>query len=163
MDVRLCDVEMTGTVGIAATLTKSQTENARIIAQLWKRFNRELYAIPNRPRSSNGWQKFGITYPQNGGYSYLAAIPDAPAMVVPEQMCRKTIPAGQYACFTHTGPMYHLKSSIHAIYATHLPALEQNRPTPEDAGLFHFERYDARFHWNRADSCIDVFVPITLS
>ena len=163
MDVQLCDVAMTDTVGIATMLTRSQTENFRIISQLWKRFNRELHAISNRPRSSNGWEKFGITYPLDGGYGYLAAIPDAPAMYVPEQMRRKTIPAGQYARFTHTGPMYHLKSTIHAIYTTHLPALERHRPTPEDAGLFHFERYDARFHWNRADSCIDVFVPLTRS
>ncbi len=162
MDVRLCEHEMTATVGIAAMLTRSQTENFRIISQLWKRFNRELHAVTNRPRRSNGWEKFGITYPDTGGYRYLAAIPDAPALRIPDHMCRKIIPAGQYACFTHTGPMYHLKRTIHAIYTTHLPALETMRSTPEDAGLFHFERYDARFHWNRLDSCINVYVPLTV-
>jgi predicted transcriptional regulator YdeE len=157
------DLEMRPAIGIAAMLTKSQSKNFTIILQLWKRFNKEMHAIENGPRMGNQWEKFGITYRYDNAYWYLTGIPYTSEMLFPDHMLQKQIPAGRYACFTHTGPMYHLKTTIHAIYTTHLPILGLERPTPEEAGLFHFERYDARFHWNRADSCIDIYVPLTLS
>jgi predicted transcriptional regulator YdeE len=154
-------LEMIPVVGIAAALTRSQSQNFAIISQLWKRFNREIHTIENRPRNGPDWKKYGITYFQKDEYCYLSGIPYTAAIKAPKQMQQRFIPSGRYACFTHSGPMYHLKTTVHEIYTTHLPAIGIERPSPEEGGLFHFECYDRRFHWNRADSCIDIYIPHT--
>ena len=154
---------MIPTVGISTTLTKSQHENLIIIARLWKRFNAELHKIRNRPSSRRDWEKFGITYAQNHEYCYLAAIKYVDNMLVPSHMVRKNITPGRYACITHTGKMSYLKSTIYAIYKKILPERNLTVESQEKAGLINFERYDSRFHWNRSDSIIEIYVPIETS
>ncbi len=148
------------TVGISTALTKSQHKNFAVISSLWKHFNAEIHKIRNRPSSSRDWEKFGITYTQNHEYHYLAAIQFMDNMLAPLNMIKKDIVQGRYACFTHTGKMNHLKSTVYAIYKKMLPERNLTPESQEKAGLIHFERYDNRFHWNRPDSIIEIYVPM---
>ena len=157
---QIVEIGLIPAVGISTTLTRSQHENSVTISDLWKRFNKDIYKIVNRPPSGTDWEKFGITYAQSQQYSYLAAIPYLDDMRVPSHMVRKNIARGRYACISHTGKMSGLKSTIHNIYKNILPQSNLTLESPEKAGLIHFERYDYRFHWNRRDSIIEVYVPI---
>ena len=158
--LQLVEIDLVQTIGISTSLTKSQRENLAIISRLWKHFNAEIHKIKNKPSPKRDWEKFGITYAQNHEYYYLAAIPFIGEMLAPPNMMRKEILQGQYACFTHTGKMSHLKSTIYAIYKKMLPEREVVPESMEKAGLIHFERYDNRFHWNKPDSIIEIYVPI---
>ena len=148
------------TIGIATTLTKSQNQNQVLISSLWKRFNAETHKIDNRPSSEKNWAKFGITYVHNHEYCYLAAIPYLNDMQAPSNMIRHDIPPGRYACITHTGKINGLKTTVDSIYKKILP--QRNlKPEPHvKADLIQFEKYDNRFHWNRPDSIIEIYVPM---
>jgi predicted transcriptional regulator YdeE len=160
---QLVEIDVIRAIGISITLTKSQRENFTIVSRLWKKLNAEIHKIRHRPSPKGNWQKFGITYKHNHEYYYIAAIPFTEEMLAPPNMIRKDIPRGKYACFTHIGKMSHLKSTIYAIYTRILPDKEFIPEPQEKAGLIHFERYDNRFHWNRADSVIEIYVPIETS
>ena len=157
---QLIKVDLIPTIGIAITLTKSQNKNQVLISNLWKRFNVEIHRIGNKPPSGKNWVKFGIAYAENQEYFYLAAIPYLDDMQAPSNMIQKDIPRGRYACFTHTGNISGLKTTVDNIYKKILP---QRNLTPEPhlkVGLIQFEKYDNRFHWNRPDSIIEIYVPM---
>lgn len=158
--IQLVDVELIDVVGISTTLTQSQSENAIIVSRLWQRLNAEIHQIGNRLSSGSDWEKFGITYSQNHEYRYLAAIPFQQSMLLPAHMIRRHIARGRYACITHRGPMTNLPATIQSIYKEMLPERNLIPESREKAGLIQFERYDSRFHWNRPDSIIEIYVPI---
>jgi predicted transcriptional regulator YdeE len=58
------------------------------------------------------------------------------------------------------GKLRYLNSTIHAIYKKMLPGRNIKPRFEEKAGLIQFERYDNRFHWNKPDSLIEIYVPI---
>ena len=158
--LQIVEIELIPAVGISTRLTRSQAENSVIISSLWKRFNAEIHKIEQQPSSGENWEKFGITYLQNQEYGYLAAIPCMDGMRVPAHMIRKNITRGRYACITHTGKMSYLKSTVNIIYRRMLPERNLTPESPDKAGLIQFERYDNRFHWNRPDSIIEIYVPL---
>ena len=160
--IRMVDIDSFQAVGLATALTRSHTKNFGIISNLWKRFNAQIHNIGNRPEPESNWVKFGITYALDNEYRYLAAIQYLDNMRVPKTMTKKVIAPGQYACFTHRGKLTRLKSTVNNIYKRILPA---KNITPEPlykAGLIQFEKYDNRFHWNRSDSIIEIYVPIEI-
>ena len=154
------EIDLISAVGISTTLTTSQHDNFVIISSLWKRFNADIHKIGNRPPSSKDWEKYGITYSQNHKYCYLAAIRYSDNMLAPSSMVRKDITPGRYACITHRGKLSYLNSTIHAIFKKMLPERNIKHRFEEKAGLIQFEKYDNRFHWNRPDSLIEIYVPI---
>jgi predicted transcriptional regulator YdeE len=161
--VQFRELEMRSTIGVSAALTRSQNENFAIISKLWKRFNAEIRTIKGRKVLPKRWEKFGITYPHNNAYRYLAAIPYTQEMQVPDHMQLHVIAPGRYARFIHTGPLYLLKTTMNTIYKTFLPKLKLVPQSPEESGLFQFERYDARFRWNSAESRLEIYVPLVVS
>lgn len=158
--IQLVDVELIVVVGISSTLTRSQSENSIIVSRLWQRFNAEIHQIGNRLSPGSDWEKFGITYSRNNEYRYSAAIPFLESMLLPAHMIRRHIARGRYACITHKGPMTNLPLTIQSIYNEMLPERNLMPESREKAGLIQFERYDRRFHWNRPDSIIEIYVPI---
>ena len=157
---QIVEIDSIPVVGISTSITKSQNENAAIISRLWKRFNAEIHKIGNRPPFGNDWEKFGISYSHNHAFCYLAAIPYQENMHAPSHMIRKRIAPGRYARITHFGKMSNLTSTIYSIYKELLPERNLTPESEEKAGLIHFERYDNRFHWNRPDSIIEIYVPL---
>ena len=154
------EINLIPAVGLSTILTTSQGENFIIISNIWRRFNAEIHKIGNRPPSGRDWEKYGITYSKNHEYCYLAAIRYTDNLLAPSSMVRKNIMPGRYACVTHTGKLSDLKSTINAIYKKLLPQRNISAESREKAGLIHFEKYDNRFHWNRPDSLIEIYVPL---
>ena len=72
-------------------------------------------------------------------------------MVVPENMESIIIPSGTYACFEHIGKLNEITTTLEKSYNT-------LKFHPEKQGIIHFEKYDKRFHWNRLDSVIEIWM-----
>ena len=86
---------------------------------------------------------------------YCCAIPRK--IVVPEGFVSKEIASYKYMVVDHIGSMDKIYETYSKIYKEILPNTEY---TPLRESFLHFERYDARFHWNRESSIIEIWVPI---
>ncbi len=139
--------------GLEVELTTSQQENYRIIRKHWQNFNNELRL--KKIKSGKNWQKFGITTKKNNQYSYLSAIPSNSDVLGFKTF---NISQGKFACFCHIGSMELMKSTFHKIYKEVIPMSDIK--IDEKRFFLHYEQYDYRFHWNKTDSVIEIFVPI---
>lgn len=144
--------------GLVTKLTNSQTSNFEIIQKHWLKFNQVLKANQLSQKSVN-WEKYGITYKLNDEYFYMAAIPK-PAQIFPTDLINYSIPSGQYQIFSHQGDMIKIKNTFQNIYKDILPISNLELRRDFENGFLHFEKYDYRFHWNKPDSIIDIYIPI---
>ncbi|PCI03826.1 MAG: transcriptional regulator [Flavobacteriaceae bacterium] len=146
------------TCGLATELTKSQTDNFKIIQNHWLKFNQELKKLKLNQNTAN-WEKYGITYKKGQKYFYLTAIPTK-NNVIPDHFESLEIPKGAYEIFTHKGNMENIKKTIFEIYKIILPKLNLKIEDSAKTGFLHFEKYDYRFKWNKATSIIDIYLPL---
>jgi predicted transcriptional regulator YdeE len=134
-------------------LTTSLQNNFLIIQSHWKKFNTLLRI--NEIKFDSEWEKFGITIKTENQYFYRCAFYSESRI---PQFEHSHIPAGSYAKFTHTGPLYSLSKTINQIYKTIIPS------SPLDIDLnrlvIHYERYDSRFNWNNQNSIIEIYVQL---
>jgi predicted transcriptional regulator YdeE len=145
-------------IGIKTELTKSQNENYFLIRNLWKQFNLELKNIKNR--TSGNWEKFGITFRENGHIFYMASIEIASKASIPQNMITTKIKQGSYLRFVHIGNMYDIKKTVYNIYKKIIPTYKFEIGSNEKEGLVHFERYDYRFKWNNPESLLEIYLPV---
>ena len=141
--------------GMSVAITRSQQQNALICQKFWRTFNAELAA--SRLTQKRDWRKFAMTDSHEGAHRYFCGIPDDPTRAIPDHFDTFTVPAANYLVFAHEGSMAGRGSTLSTIYQQILPEIEV---APAHESLFHFEKYDQRFHWNRADSVIEIWVPI---
>lgn len=144
--------------GLATQLTKSQTENFKIIQNHWSEFNAELKRKKLNQNGSN-WTKYGITFKADKKYFYLTAIP-VTNFIIPDNFTHLEIPKGEYEIFTHKGKMENIKNTIFEIYKVILPKSNLKIEDQTKTGFIHFEKYDYRFKWNKPNSIIDIYLPI---
>lgn len=141
--------------GLSVAITRSHAQNAVICQKFWRTFNAALAA--SRLGQKGDWRKFAITYLCEGSHRYFCGIPDDPGREFPQNFETFLVPATNYLEFDHVWSMAGLGCTLSAIYRQILPELGV-RPAHDD--LFHFEKYDQRFHWSRADSVIEIWLPI---
>jgi predicted transcriptional regulator YdeE len=145
--------------GLVIELTKSQTNNFTIIQKHWKNFNDELKKFKLNKTGGN-WTKYGITFKKGEKYFYLTGIPRS-SLIFLDHFSIFEIPKGEYETFIHKGDMEKLKQTIYAIYKVFLPKstiiLEDHIKT----GFLHFEKYDYRFQWNKTNSVIEIYLPLS--
>ena len=134
-------------------LTTSHQKNFSIIQGHWKKFNTRLRI--NKIKFDSEWEKFGITTKTNNLYFYQCAFYSESRI---PQFEYAHIPAGSFAKFTHTGPLYSLSKTINQIYKEIIPSSPLN--INFNRSVIHYERYDSRFNWNNQNSIIDIFVPL---
>ena len=146
------------TCGLVMELTKSQTDNFKIIQKHWVNFNEELKKLKLNQNGGN-WTKYGITYKIDEKYFYLTAIPTKNNLV-PDHFESLEIPKGEYEIFTHKGKMENIKKTIFEIYKVVLPKSNLKIEDHSKTGFLHFEKYDYRFKWNKSTSIIDIYLPL---
>lgn len=138
---------------VETPLSTSHSQNAAIITNHWKKFNSLLRA--NQVQLGANWQKFGLTMKINGQYTYRCAYKTDHANPA---FNTTTIQAGQFAKFSHVGPISQISTTINQIYKSAIPThsldIDINRT------LLHFEQYDARFNWNNPTSVVDIYLPL---
>ncbi len=144
--------------GLVLVLSTSQAENFIRIKKHWQLFNQDLkkYGLGQHP---SAWEKYGITFKENDHYFYLAAIPQ-PMKNIPAHFVQKVLPQGPYALFTHLGKMEKIKQTLFDIYKKIVPTLNIVIEDHKQVGFLHFEKYDHRFQWDKADSVIDLYLPL---
>lgn len=156
MNYKIITTKTCKVIGLQVGLTRSQSENHRIIASHWKTFNRELRN--QKIETGNNWLKFGITKKIGGEYFYLTAIPSAMEVA---GFSDEELKGGDYICFEHRGNMGLLKTTVNDIYKKIIP--QSDFEVDEFRATIHYEQYDHRFLWNKPSSLISIYVPVKVT
>lgn len=116
-------------------------------------FNAILKTTPYKAKSN--WRKYGITLKIDGKYFYMSAIPYDKSFQNFETI---TISEGISARFIHMGSMEKIKTTVHTIYKLIVP--EKQLQLDSERKILHYELYDNRFHWNKDNSIIEIYLPL---
>ncbi|SDW95522.1 AraC family transcriptional regulator [Paenibacillus sp. CF384] len=152
------------TIHVAGVLCTTDTTKDRNIAQAWKSLSRIWASIPGKvdERVCFGLE---IYNPLTSGdrereFDYLAGTEVAdPLQTMPGDAVVYTIPGGRYAVFTHVGSTELLGETFRYIYGEWLTASGETLRGMGDRG-YDYEYYDARCQEGRADSELDIYVPL---
>ncbi len=142
-------------IGQEIELANSTSQNIQISTRFWKTFNANL----NKNYLSQGgnWTKYAFMIKRENKLYYYCAIPKRNC--IPDKFIYQEILSNRYLVVEHRGPMKEIYRTYKMIYEKILPytGLEPIRDN-----FFHFEKYDYRFHWNREDSVIEIWVPVKI-
>ena len=105
--------------------------------------------------------KYAFMERRNGNLYYFCSIPKYNGLIkrtiLPDNFLYKEIPSYKYLVVEHIGAMGKIYETYRKIYQEIIP----NTPyTPIKNIILHFEKYDYRFHWNRDNSVIEIWIPI---
>ena len=140
-------------IGQEIELTNYSKRNVQISTHFWRKFNLNL---KNSYLSQTGnWIKYAFMERRNGTLYYFCAIHKK--NIVPIGFNTKEIKFHRYLVVEHLGAMNKIYDTYNKIYQEILPNTNYE-PSQED--FIHFEKYDYRFHWNRENSIIEIWVPI---
>ena len=153
MNYRICEIDSFSVIGQEIELTNKQKENVKICVDFWRKFNNNLKKA--YLSQSGNWIKYAFMEKREDKLFYYCSIPRK--IVVPEGFVSKEIASCKYMVVEHIGSMERIYETYTKIYKEILPNTEY---TPLRESFLHFERYDARFHWNREHSIIEIWIPI---
>ena len=142
-------------IGQDTGMTKYQRENIQISKQFWKQFNANLKKV--YLAQSGNWTKYAFMEKRDGILRYYCAIPKK--AVIPESFILKEVKSHRYLVVQHIGPIDKIYDTYKIAYQEILP---NNSYVPLQEDFLHFEKYDFRFHWNREDSIIEIWIPIQI-
>lgn len=153
----------TGEIRVAG-IRGNTTLNQNTIPRIWEKFWKIRPSIPNTFRQSRA---FGIceacgmnetVYTMNGDVSFteVAGTEVSGFNNMPDGVITKTLRAGRYAVFTHTGSLKNLMKTFDYIWGTWLTGTKEQLDDRED-----FELYDERFlGYDNPESQMDIYIPI---
>ena len=143
MNFSIKELNAFAVIGQEVELTNYQKKNIQISTQFWRKFNSSLKK--SYLSQSGTWGKL----------YYFCSIPQR--TITPEGFLYKEIPSYKYLVVEHIGAMGKIYETYRKIYQEIIP----NTPyTPIKNIILHFEKYDYRFHWNRDNSVIEIWIPI---
>jgi len=135
MEPKFVDKEAFHVIGINGTYSRSTAQD---IPTLWQQFIPQIPTIPNRVCLKS---TYGVCHPINPDeFDYIAAVAVAHLDHIPKDMVGHTLPAMDYAVFTHKGHIRDFAKTVSYIWATWFP--NSGFETP---GTTDFEHYDERF------------------
>lgn len=149
-------------IGLSCECSNNQVNNFKLISDLWKRFNKELYKISNR-KTEPEWTKYGIAYDSNKKdyFKYLAAI-EVNEFTDDPNFTQLLLPKNKYRVFEHKGTVKNLYKSIVKVFRTDLPKLDHELIINSESNISFVEKYDKRFSWTSENSIIEIHIPIVL-
>lgn len=151
-DIRVLDAF--SVIGQETELTGFQRKNVEISMQFWRTFNKNLKKL--YLSQYGNWIKYAFMERRDGKLLYYCAIPKK--AVVPETFILKEISGCEYLVAEHVGSMNKIYDTYRQIYQEILPDTSY---LPVQEKFLHFEKYDDRFHWNRENSVIEIWIPIS--
>ncbi len=153
MDYKVKEISGFSIIGQEIQITNRQLQNIRICKEFWQKFN---ISIKDQYLFQQGnWMKYAFTYKRNNNCFYCCAIPESHH--ISDGFIKKEVKGQKYIVFEHIGDMNSIYMTYNIIYKEIIPSSGYIVNKEE---FFHFEKYDYRFHWNRADSIIEIWVPI---
>ena len=153
MNYIICETEAFSVIGQKVELTNFQKKNIKICTQFWREFNSNLKRA--YLSQSGNWTKYAFMERRNEKLFYYCAIPRK--TIVPDGFIAKEIAPHKYLVAEHVGAMGNIYETYKEIYQEILPNTEY---VPLKDDFLHFERYDYRFHWNKENSIIEIWIPI---
>lgn len=153
MKYRMKEIGAFSVIGQETPLADTQRRNIEISSAFWKQFNQNLKKA--YLSQFGNWTKYAFTQRRNGSLFYVCAIPRKE--FTPHGFVAMEIPSSNYLVFEHIGAMSKIYDTYHVVYKEILPL--SGYSLKQDSFL-HLEKYDNRFHWNSANSVIEVWVPI---
>lgn len=141
------------------SILSPEKNNHLVIPKLWDYYYSRLNEISDKSIPVH----FGICMPLDKNEQkshpeecfYLACTEFNNSNPIPDGMITKSIPAGEYAVFTHRGDLNKLEHTMNYIYGAWLPKSGKKlREAPD------LEFYDERFNLNIPESEFDIYIPI---
>lgn len=141
------------------SILSPEKNNHLVIPKLWDEYLSRQKEITNKSKPYD----LGVCMPVGNDMPkshpdecfYLACTEVKDLAHVPLGMVTRTIPAGEYAVFTHKGLLSKLDHTMNYIYGSWLP--KSGRKLREAPDL---ELYDQRFNPNSEQSEFDIYIPI---
>jgi AraC family transcriptional regulator len=135
---------------------KTTLEENRI-QDLWAEFITRMPELDDVavPECSLGICTFTDNDDDEDAFVYMAARVVKNNSLIPAEMSFRELPAQEVAVFTHEGSLDNLSDSYDYIYNEWLPKSEY-----EIADADEIEWYDRRFNFGKADSQMDIHIPI---
>ena len=153
MDYQIIELEEFNVIGIRYELSKSLSNNVKLAQNHWKIFNSKLRN--NKLYLGSNWRKYAFIEKIENKIFYYISIPKKD--FVPNDFTEKIILKSKYLRVEHIGNMNKLKDTINYVYKEIIP---KNNILVENRQFVYFEKYDYKFHWNREDSVIEIYIPI---
>ncbi|MBN1571140.1 MAG: AraC family transcriptional regulator [Acidobacteria bacterium] len=132
------------------------------IPKLWEEFMPLIKKIPNclPVHEAYGLCFYTESFSKSGLFYYMAALPVSSLEEIPMELVGKTLPASEYAVFTHKGPLVgktnNIKDTYAYAYGTWLPKSRYVNPCAYD-----FEYYGEHYKSNTdPESELDIYIPI---
>lgn len=149
-------------VGLFCECCNNQVKNSNLISNLWRRFNKELYNIPNR-KVEKEWTKFGVAYDSNKKdcFKYFAAI-EVTDFEEDSKFEKLLLPKMSFKVFEHRGVVTSLYESVVTAFRVDIPKLKSELSINTDTNISFLEKYDKRFHWTKESSIIEIHIPVVL-
>lgn len=152
--------DMNKTVAIGMTdnfksVLDSESDNQIVIPRLWSRFEKELR---KHPRLSSAAKVGLISCPSDdaveANMEYMAGV-IWDGDYVAKGFESRSIPAGEYAEFTHRGPMRNINHTINYIYGSWLPKSGRERGDGPE-----IEFYPKDFNPNSPSAEMKILIPL---
>lgn len=153
MKYTIQELESFSVIGQEIEITHSQKVNIQISTSFWQLFNNNIKQLCLS--QSKNWVKYSFMERRNGKLFYYCAIPYK--TTVPNGFVFKEIKAQRYLVVEHLGPMNKIYNTYGKIYQEILPSTNY---LVSQENFIHFEKYDYRFHWNKENSIIEIWIPI---
>lgn len=153
MKYQIMELEEFTVIGSRYELSKSLSNNIKLAHNHWKNFNMKLKN--NKLYLGDNWCKYAFIEKIENKIFYYISIPKKG--YIPDKFIEKKILRGKYLKVEHIGNMSKLKDTINYVYNEIIP---QNNILVESRQFVYFEKYDYKFHWNREDSVIEIYIPI---
>ncbi len=155
---KLGEMKIVGHKGVFISVLSPEKDNMVVIPALWQKFMPRVREVKN----AKSPVVLGVCMEVPAGERkrpdeclYYAATEVTSFDNTPEGMDQFTIPAGEYAVFTHKGVLSTFEHTMNYIYGSWLPKSGKKlRHAPD------LEMYDERFKLDHPDSEIDVYIPI---
>lgn len=153
MDYKIIELEEFSVIGIRYELSKSLSNNIKLAQNYWKNFNIKLRN--NKLYLGSNWCKYAFIEKIENKVFYYISI--RKKNYIPDNFTEKIIWKSKYLKVEHIGNMNKLKDTINYVYKEIIP---KNNILVESKQFIYFEKYDYKFHWNKVDSVIEIYIPI---
>lgn len=160
--MRFETINETKVVGLGArfiSILSPTSDGGGSLSQLWRTFYDRADEISERASAA----ALGVTLALPSDTSahpderlYIAGCEVSSYAEMPEGMTNLTIPAGEYAVFTHEGPPETMITTLNYIHREWLP--QSGRELREAAP--HLELYGERFRPGESDSAFEIMIPV---
>jgi AraC family transcriptional regulator len=152
----LPEIKMIGFAGNFISVRSPEKNNMVVIPKLWQSYMPRRHEIKNTvsPRD------IGVCYPLDEKThpeecGYIAGAEVTSFDEIPEGMTGFTIPASDYAVFTHKGVLDTIEHTMNYIFGSWLPKSGKKLKMAPD-----IEMYDQKFKLNQPESELDIYIPI---